>query len=136
MKTESFDGRSVQYDPFGSGDPVLKAEAERMLGKLDLLQLHCRAFNLHIPVREHRFCTTRRWRIDYAWPDHKLAVEVDGGAFTQGRHTRGAGFVKDMEKQNALAIAGWRILRFTPQDVKKGVAVLKIQEYFKCQSSL
>lgn len=30
-------------------------------------------------VREHRFHPTRRWRFDFAWPDEKVALEVEGG---------------------------------------------------------
>jgi len=39
-----------------------------------------------------------------------LAVEVDGGTWTGGRHTRGAGFEADCEKLNAAVIAGFRVL--------------------------
>jgi very-short-patch-repair endonuclease len=66
------------------------------------------------PVAEYRFDPTRRWRADYAWPEHKLALEVEGGVWTNGRHTRGAGFLNDMSKYNRLACLGWRLLRCTP----------------------
>lgn len=69
------------------------------------------------PVAEYRFDAVRRWRFDYAWPALKLAVERDGGAFIGGRHTRGVGFIKDMEKGNAAVIQGWRVLHFTPQQL-------------------
>ena len=77
----------------------------------------CRAAGLPEPVAEFRFSPPRRWRFDYAWPMQRIAVEIDGGAWTQGRHTRGAGFIADMEKQNAAALAGWRILRYTPEQL-------------------
>lgn len=64
---------------------------------------------------EHRFHPARKWRIDYAIIDHKIAIEQEGGAYTQGRHTRGAGFIADMEKYNELTRAGWRLIRVTPQ---------------------
>ena len=66
-------------------------------------------------IEEHKFHETRKWRFDFAWPDQKLAVEVEGGAFSGGRHTRGIGFVKDCEKYNAAVLAGWRVLRFVPR---------------------
>lgn len=69
------------------------------------------------PVPEHRFHPHRRWRTDYAWPDRKLALEVEGGIWTQGRHTRGAGFLADLEKYNTLTAMGWRLLRVTPQQL-------------------
>ncbi len=71
------------------------------------------------PEPEYRFHLTRKWRFDYAWPDKKLALEVEGGVWTQGRHTRGSGFVGDMEKYNAAATMGWRILRVQPDDLMK-----------------
>lgn len=64
------------------------------------------------PEQEYRFHPTRKWRVDFAWPDYKLAVECEGGIYSQGRHTRVKGFLDDIEKYNALAESGWRILRF------------------------
>lgn len=67
------------------------------------------------PVAEHRFHPTRRWRFDYCWPTHRVALEVDGGIYTGGRHTRGAGTEGDHEKFNEAAVLGWRVLRVTPR---------------------
>lgn len=83
----------------------------------------CRAIKLPDPEREYRFDPKRRWRIDFAWPEHKLAVEIEGGVWTGGRHTRGAGFIADCEKYNAAALHGWRVLRFTGEHVKSGYAI-------------
>jgi very-short-patch-repair endonuclease len=80
------------------------------------------------PVAEYRFHTTRRWRFDYAWPQLRLALEVDGGAWVGGRHTRGAGYEKDCEKLNAALLAGWRVLRFTTGMVQDGRALAVLQE--------
>lgn len=66
------------------------------------------------PMTELRFHATRKWRFDYAWPDHKIALEIEGGAWTNGRHTRGAGFIADMAKYNAAQEIGWRVFRVTP----------------------
>ena len=66
-------------------------------------------------VKEYKFTSERKWRIDYAIPSHKVAVEVEGGAFTNGRHTRGTGFIADMEKYNELTCQGWALIRTTPQ---------------------
>lgn len=72
-----------------------------------------RALGLPTPEREFRFHDTRKWRFDFAWPDQKIAVECEGGAWSGGRHTRGAGFIADCEKYNAAALQGWRVFRFT-----------------------
>jgi very-short-patch-repair endonuclease len=63
---------------------------------------------------EYRFAPPRRWRFDYAVPKYKVAIEIEGGAHTQGRHTRGAGFINDMEKYNMAIELGWTLLRYTP----------------------
>lgn len=57
----------------------------------------------------------------------RIAVEVEGGVWSSGRHTRPAGFLGDMEKYNELALAGWMLLRVTPQDVKSGAALELIE---------
>ena len=57
------------------------------------------------------------WRLDFSWPPRKLAVEVDGGAWTRGRHTRGRGFIEDQRKRNAAIMLGWRVLHYTPDTI-------------------
>jgi len=76
-----------------------------------------KAFKIPEPIREYKFHPTRKWRADFAWFLPKVICEIDGGAYIQGRHTRGAGFVKDMEKSNAMTELGWRLLRYTPTGV-------------------
>lgn len=71
------------------------------------------------PIPEYRFHDVRRWRFDFAWPESRVALEVEGGVWTGGRHTRGAGFSKDMAKYNEAASMGWIIIRCTPSDLCK-----------------
>lgn len=81
----------------------------------------CEAFGLPEPVPEYRFHPTRKWRIDWYFEANgrRVALEVEGGVWTQGRHTRGSGFVKDMEKYNAISAAGIALLRVTPERLLK-----------------
>lgn len=53
------------------------------------------------------------WRFDRADPKTKVAVELEGGTWTNGRHTRPAGFDGDARKYNAAAILGWTVFRLT-----------------------
>ena len=92
--------------------------------------LHCRIYKL-TPVQELRFDLTRRWRFDFAFPEKKLAVESEGGSWTNGRHTRGKGYSGDLEKYNAATLQGWRVLRYTPEMVKQGVALHEVIEALK-----
>jgi very-short-patch-repair endonuclease len=70
-----------------------------------------------LPVSEYRFNPDRKWRFDFAFVQHLVAIEVEGGVFTRGRHMRGAGALKDMEKYNCAASMGWRLLRVTPKQL-------------------
>ncbi len=97
----------------------------------DLLEQHIRLTGLPVPMREFRFHPGRRWRFDFAWPRRKIAVEVDGGIYCRGRHVRGAGFERDAEKRNAAVMGGWRVLHFTPRQVKSGQAVQAIEALLK-----
>lgn len=65
---------------------------------------------------EYPFHPKRKWRFDYAIPEGRVAIEIDGGIFIQGRHSRGAGQKKDMEKLNAAAQLGWRVLHYIPTE--------------------
>lgn len=76
-----------------------------------------RTAKLPEPVREHRFHLIRKWRFDFAWPDQKVALECEGGVWTRGRHTRGKGFNSDCEKYNAAVLEGWKVLRYTPDQI-------------------
>ena len=90
----------------------------------------CRAYGLPKPVPEYQFHASRKWRTDYYFEANgvKIAVEIEGGVWTQGRHTRGKGFVADMEKYNQYAILGILLLRFTPDDLKKSATYEIIKE--------
>ena len=78
-----------------------------------------------MPTPELRFDPVRRWRFDYGWPAQKVALEVDGAVWTKGRHTRGAGFMKDLEKLNAAQLAGWKVFRCTPQTIHTGMQCVR-----------
>lgn len=88
-------------------------------------QVHARF--LPMPTPEHRFDSSRRWRFDRAWLNCKLAVEIEGGTWVKGRHSRGAGMRKDAEKYNAAILQGWRVLRFTGDMVKDGSAIQVVE---------
>jgi hypothetical protein len=80
----------------------------------------CQAHHLPPPEAEVKFHPTRKWRFDWAWRYEQVALEIEGGAFIQGRHSRGMGMVKDMEKYNQAVLLGWKVLRCTPKDVATG----------------
>ncbi len=74
-------------------------------------------------AKEYRFHPKRMWRFDYAVPEHRVAIEVEGGVWTAGRHVRPKGFLGDMKKYNTAAAMGWRLLRFTPDSLFSGATL-------------
>jgi very-short-patch-repair endonuclease len=88
----------------------------------------CQAHGLPEPVPEYRFHPIRKWRADYAFLERepRVLVEIDGGAWTQGRHTRGAGFIEDQRKTNAAALLGFVVLRYTPDRLLEAVNDLRV----------
>jgi very-short-patch-repair endonuclease len=79
-------------------------------------------------VQEYEFASDHKWRFDFAFPDRRLAVEVEGGVWSKGRHTRGSGFIDDLAKYNAAALRGWCVLRFTTEQAIDGDAASAIQQ--------
>lgn len=74
-------------------------------------------------IKEFKFHPERRWRFDYAIPQYKIALEVEGGVWTQGRHTRPQGFLGDIEKYNTATLMGWRVFRTTTNDLYRTATV-------------
>lgn len=83
---------------------------------------------LPAPETEYKFHTDRKWRMDYAWPDVKVALEVEGGVWSGGRHTSARGFLADMEKYNSAAALGWKVLRTTPGELLRLATAKMIME--------
>lgn len=103
------------------------------------LSEQCQYANLPKPEREYRFDESigrRRWRFDYAWIDRRVAMEVDGGAWTGGRHTRGTGYRNDIEKLAEAMCQGWIVLRVMPEHVDDGRALMWLERIFKWRTDL
>ena len=86
-------------------------------------------------VAEHRFHSTRMWRFDYAIPSHRIAIEIDGGVWIEGRHNRPKGYIADLDKFNNAAALGWRVLKFTPQQQFTMKALRLIKEALEWQNA-
>lgn len=94
----------------------------------DVFTVLCQS-DLHVEcVKEFKFHPNRRWRFDYAIPEHKIAVEVEGGVWTNGRHTRPQGFLGDIEKYNTATLMGWRVFRTTPTDLVRTATLKMIKQ--------
>ena len=89
-----------------------------------------RQARLPAPVAEFPFAKGigRKWRMDFCWVEQKVGLEVDGGIWHSGRHTRGAGWLKDSEKLNQAAVMGYRMLRCTPDQLTDPQLITTIRE--------
>lgn len=104
-----------------------KAKAKEQARKLaELVEINLSELPEH--EKEIMFHPERRWRFDYAWPDIKIALEVHGGVFTNGRHTRGKGFTEDKVKMNTAQLLGWIVIEATTAHVKNGQMLTWIKE--------
>lgn len=65
------------------------------------------------PIAEYPFAHPRRFRFDFAWPNDRVAVELEGAVYSGGRHTRGKGYEGDLEKYNLATLLNWRLLRYS-----------------------
>lgn len=83
------------------------------------------------PEAEVMLIPGRRFRCDFAWPAHRLVVEVQGGVWLpKGGHTGGKAQIDDMEKLNLLTLAGWRVLQVTPKQVVDGTLPALLAQAF------
>ena len=82
----------------------MAAQAQGLSDLEEILAFQIRALKLPEPVREQRVVVGRRYRVDFCWPDAKLALEVEGGTWIGGSHSRGSGIETDCEKSALLAI--------------------------------
>jgi very-short-patch-repair endonuclease len=69
---------------------------------------------------EYEFCSTRGWRADHACTAIRTIIEVDGGIWIRGRHSRGKGKEADNVKLNTAASFGWWVLRYSTQQFASG----------------
>jgi len=106
---------------------IMKGENERLLHEI---------LNEAWPkqwMKDYPGIEGRKFKFDCANPSMKLAIEIDGGIHpfwmttkegkrikaSVGGHSSPDGIHRDMEKMNAAVLCGWRVLRYTPQTLRK-----------------
>jgi len=104
------------------------------------MAIQVRAAGLPEPERDYRFgaiaaggvgkgmrarlakAKLRDWRFDFAWPEHHVALEIEGAA-GRGRHTTAKGYKEDCRKYNEGTRLGWAVYRVTGDMVHSGEAL-------------
>lgn len=116
--------------------------AERLKHESAFLAL-VRYNGIEEPKPQYRFHEARLWRVDFAWPEWKVAVEIEGGIWRRdrkgnwaGAHSHPSNIERDIEKSNALALAGYSLLRFTEKEIKSGVAVFLVRDLIANKKAL
>jgi hypothetical protein len=130
MRLSTADARKLGlgFHDSGLGKPTKRRKAKTdgpappsTLEALLAAQLHYAG--LPIPTAQYHFARPRLWRFDLAYVDKKIAIEIHGGTWIQGRHVRGEGFHADRVKMNEAQLLGWMVLEFTEADVRNAGAV-------------
>jgi very-short-patch-repair endonuclease len=94
-------------------------------GGATLIQ-HLQAYRIEFE-QEFQFNKDRRWRADFHILDTRILIEVEGGIWSGGRHTRGKGYIADMEKYNSATALGYSVYRYSTEQVKSGLAIEEIR---------
>lgn len=111
---------------------LIKAEARTLE---DQFAAQIELYGLPEPVREFQFDDTPvAWRWDFAWPQYKLVVEINGGIYQNPPtgHRSIKGLLRDYAKLNAVTARHWWSMSFDNKAVESGEAVLMVQEFVLC----
>jgi very-short-patch-repair endonuclease len=116
-----------------TGVEVKRATKKPAQSKEELFAFQCRAMKLPPVLRNYQFAQSmgRRWRFDFAFITHNVAVEIEGLTVRRiggelvctGRHASIEGFKGDCTKYASAALLGWTVLRFEQSQVKAGLAI-------------
>ncbi|MDQ9022770.1 DUF559 domain-containing protein [Acinetobacter sichuanensis] len=104
---------------------VVKKERVVSEGEAKLAQ-HLKSYKIEFQT-EFQFNPERKWRADFYILGSKVLIEVEGGIWSNGRHTRAQGYLGDMEKYNSAQELGYSVYRYSTEQVKSGKAIEDIR---------
>ncbi len=114
----------VSSRPLGVREAAARAEREELE---DELAFALEAAGVEAPERQYAYVPDRKFSADFAWPAHRLLVEVQGGVYNRKAHGSVSGILRDIERGNEAALAGWRLLRVTSRMISDGDALELIE---------
>ena len=116
------------YKPKRKAKRPASVKKERVVSEGEaILSQHLRTLKIEFE-QEFKFHPTRKWRADFHLKGRKILVEVEGGIWSNGRHTRGKGYLGDLEKYNEATMMGYQVIRFSTEQVKSGKAIEQIEK--------
>jgi len=114
------------YKPKCKAKRPASVKKERVVSEGEaILSQHLRTLKIEFE-QEFKFHPSRKWRADFHLKGKKVLVEVEGGIWSNGRHTRGKGYLGDLDKYNAATMMGYQVIRFSTEQVKSGKAIEQI----------
>lgn len=69
---------------------------------------------------------SKRYRADFALPDSRSLIEIQGGTYMRGRHVSGSGYDRDARKYNLAMISGWKVYLLTSTTATDATWIEKI----------
>ena len=124
VEPSAYNRQDAGSSPAATTKPRTNAYAGRFLSA-------CETCGLPTPIPEYQFALPeRRFSADFAFIDARIIVEVDGGVWRQGggAHSHPTNILRDMERTNEATVRGWRLMRFTPEQINKAATFGKIKE--------
>lgn len=90
-------------------------------------------------VKSNRYVTPKRrnpktYNIDFCWVGLKFCVEIQGGTYGNGAHSRGAGYAADRKRIRDLSFMGWIVWEYTTDDLKPNTlydTILEVSAFIK-----
>ena len=74
---------------------------------------------------------SKRYRLDFAHPDSRTGIEIQGGVYMRGRHVTGSGYERDCRKYNLAYTSGWTIFLLTSTMAKDAFWHALISEHVR-----
>ncbi len=132
-------GRLRSHPSIQQGAVVAPDALQAMLPKSSLERYalaRLQAAGLTPPARQYRFDPIRRWAFDFAWPERRVSVEIQGGIYAKTRlgHSSGSGIEAGMEKHNAAQLAGWIVLAYSDHGINDGSMVEDVRRALEMRS--
>ena len=74
---------------------------------------------------------SKRYRLDFAHPNSRTGIEIQGGVYMRGRHVTGSGYERDCRKYNLAYTSGWTIFLLTSTMAKDSFWLSLIAEHVR-----
>ena len=91
-----------------------------------------KAYELPEPKRQFKFHSSRKFLADFAWPEFRLIVEINGGTWMKkSGHNTGTGILRDYEKSNCAQLMGYTYLQYTGKELDDLTAIETVKAFLE-----